>query len=587
MAWKGLERDTFLQDQWAKRLGLSDQFAAWDALYGCIDGAATSDVAAGHGDKLALDGTAKVYLDLHMGLRPALLEAERKGLRVDQEALGVLRRWTARARRRAERGILTSVDSSRHRARQRLVEEGERADGEICIALARIPRCPEHPAFVGLTTANCKDTKKRRACPRCVDVRLLARPIHQAATKSAGLRRLGLSRLEREKVTDSEWRRILFDDLALPPVARPDDEPSTPSVAEDALGTILAGLPHDDPRRGVILAKLKIASLDHALRVPLSPPMDELGFIHPPILSHTTGTGRCSSGATSDDSDKKAGSSYNQQNIRKSYRRIYVPSAEGRSFIEGDYSQIELWLVALFASDDRMLGLLRGGSDIHAHFAGQIFGVDPRSITKSDLRRDVGKTAGHAIRYGAAKRKVAEIVNRQCELGREVTEKEAEGWIEGYFTLFPKQHDWQQQVVAQTIRSRQLRMPSGRIRWFNGVEVKRSKKTGELSYSTSEREEIIATGPQGTAGDIWRAAVKRVHAAGLDFRGGAHDSILVEVPTSEIMGSGSRLRYLMQEPVSYLANFNGGQPWSPPADISAGPNWYYCSLPEGKAKLDA
>jgi DNA polymerase-1 len=460
------------------------------------------------------------------------------------------------------------------------MEEGESAELEA--AIRKLPSYRDHPAFVGRTTANCKDTKKRRACPGCVDVRLLAGPIYKAATRESGLRRLGLRKLEREKVTDAEWRRILFDDLALPPVARPADEPSTPSVAEDALGTILAGLPRDDPRREIILAKLKIASLDHALRVPLSPPMDAEGFIHPPILGYPTGTGRCSSGASTDDADKETGSPINQQNIKKSYRRIYIPSTEDRSFLEGDYSQIELWLVALFASDDRMLGLLRGGSDIHAHFAGQIFGVDPRLIEKSDLRRDVGKTAGHAIRYGAAKRKVAEIVNRQCELGREVTEREAEGWISGYFTLFPKQHEWQEQVVAQTIRSRQLRMPSGRIRWFNGVEVKRSKKTGELSYSTSEREEIIATGPQGTAGDIWRAAVKRVHAAGLDFRGGAHDSILIEAPSESVLEVGRQLRSLMQEPVNYLANFNGGQPWAPPADISAGPNWYQLT----KVKLD-
>jgi DNA polymerase-1 len=138
-----------------------------------------------------------------------------------------------------------------------------------------------------------------------------------------------------------------------------------------------------------------------------------------------------------------------KKNIRTAVREVFIPR-EGYMFIEGDYSQIELVVLAGASGELEMLKAFRDGEDIHEKTAALIFDVPLDQITEA--QRQVGKTTNFRFAYGggpgglaaqlglsleqayqiyAAYRKAYKMVDRYAE--RSAREAARRGYVETLF----------------------------------------------------------------------------------------------------------------------------------------------------------
>jgi DNA polymerase-1 len=86
-----------------------------------------------------------------------------------------------------------------------------------------------------------------------------------------------------------------------------------------------------------------------------------------------------------------------KKNIRTAVRKVFIPR-EGYMFVEGDYSQIELMVLAGASGEPEMLKAFRDGEDIHEKTAALIFDVPSGQVTEA--QRQVGKTTNFRFAYG-------------------------------------------------------------------------------------------------------------------------------------------------------------------------------------------
>ncbi|MDE7305784.1 MAG: DNA polymerase I, partial [Clostridia bacterium] len=121
------------------------------------------------------------------------------------------------------------------------------------------------------------------------------------------------------------------------------------------------------------------------------PLINKSGFIHTTFNQTITSTGRLSS------------ANPNLQNIPireeegKELRKIFIPR-EGNVFIDADYSQIELRMLAHFSGCKELIQAYNEGVDIHTVTASQVFGVPIGEVTPK-MRREA-KAVNFGIIYG-------------------------------------------------------------------------------------------------------------------------------------------------------------------------------------------
>jgi DNA polymerase-1 len=101
--------------------------------------------------------------------------------------------------------------------------------------------------------------------------------------------------------------------------------------------------------------------------------------------------------ASCSDGNCKRCSMVKKKNIRTAVREAFIPR-DGYMFLEGDYSQIELMVLAGASGEPEMLKAFRDGEDIHEKTASLIFRVPLGQVTKA--QRQVGKTTNFRFVYG-------------------------------------------------------------------------------------------------------------------------------------------------------------------------------------------
>ena len=334
---------------------------------------------------------------------------------------------------------------------------------------------------------------------------------------------------------------LLFDKLGLPTVKKTKTGYSTDiEVLEKLKG-----------RHPIIeeiieyrmLTKLKSTYCDGLLKV-----IGQDGRIHSSFNMMATTTGRLSS------------TEPNLQNIpvRKDLgselRRMFVAD-KGCVFVDADYSQIELRVLAHIADDKSMIEAFRHGDDIHTITASQVFGVTPEQVT-SELRRRA-KAVNFGIVYGISDFSLAD------DLG--VTRAEAKSYIENYLAHYSGIKNYMESVVAEA-----------KDRGFVTTLMNRRRYLPELSSknfnirSFGERA-AMNTPIQGSAADIIKLAMLRVSerlereklTARLILQ--VHDELIVECPESEIELVKSLLTEemsgVMQLSVPLTAEAKSGKTW--------------------------
>ncbi|MDR0889512.1 MAG: DNA polymerase I [Oscillospiraceae bacterium] len=203
-------------------------------------------------------------------------------------------------------------------------------------------------------------------------------------------------------------------------------------------------------------------------------------------------------------------------------RKMFVPR-EGWVFVDADYSQIELRVLAHIADDKAMQAAFLSGKDFHSITASQVFGVALDEVTP--LMRRHAKAVNFGIVYGISEFSLA------ADIG--VSRYEAKAYMESYFEKYRGVRAYMQTIVESARAQGYVTTLFGRRR--NIPELKSS------NFNVRSGAERIAlnTPIQGTAADIIKLAMVRVYEAlekeNLQARLilQVHDELIVECPGFE------------------------------------------------------
>ncbi|BDU73499.1 DNA polymerase I [Mesoterricola silvestris] len=321
--------------------------------------------------------------------------------------------------------------------------------------------------------------------------------------------------------------RILYEKLNLPVLKR-TDKTKAPATDEDVL-TELAQREDGEIARVLLrhrqMQKL-LSTYVEALPAMVSP---VTGRLHTRLHQAAVATGRLAS------------SDPNLQNIPvrtedgRAIRGAFVPR-EGWVFLDADYSQIELRVVAALAGDPVLLGAFGRGEDIHRRTASEVLGVDMEAVTGE--QRSAAKAVNFGLLYGQGAYALS------ASLG--ISFKEAKAFIERYFERMPKVAEWIEATKARAVEEGLVRTLWGRVRRIPDLQ------SPNQGLKAQALREAVNTVVQGTAADLMRRAMVRLHrsleAGGFQSRLllQVHDELLVEAPPAEAEAVAALLKDAME-----------------------------------------
>ena len=269
-----------------------------------------------------------------------------------------------------------------------------------------------------------------------------------------------------ENFNASQFARwMLFDWCELPVVERgkpkPDGSPGDPSMAEEILMALEDKHPVVKPMLDRVTANKHLTSFFN----PYEELYDEDHRIHTTFKLAGTVTGRLSSGKA--DSDKISGTKGRMRGVnlqqvpRDPFIRGMFGAPPGWTFVESDYSQIELRIAAMMANETTMKHIYATGGDIHMSTAMRVTGLPEKAVTK-EIRKKVGKPVNFGFLYGMGWRKFIETAFKNY--GSQFTEIEAQGARQAYFELYPKLVPWHARQRRLVNEYGRVQSPLGRIR---------------------------------------------------------------------------------------------------------------------------
>lgn len=203
-------------------------------------------------------------------------------------------------------------------------------------------------------------------------------------------------------------------------------------------------------------------------------------------------------------------------------RKAFIPK-DGCVFVDADYSQIELRVMAHMAGDERLIDDYKHARDIHRSTAANVFHVPYEEVTAKQ-RRDA-KAVNFGIIYG--------ISSFGLGQGLDISRSQAAEYIEAYFREYPQIKVYLDGLVETAKKDECVKTLFGRIR-----PVPEIKSSNFMQRNFGER--IAMNSPiQGTAADIMKIAMLKVYEeinrrklkARMILQ--IHDEILIEAPEEE------------------------------------------------------
>jgi DNA polymerase-1 len=274
---------------------------------------------------------------------------------------------------------------------------------------------------------------------------------------------------------------ILFEKLELPFAKKTKTGYST-NV------DILEKLVPDYPIAGQILEYRQLTKLKSTYADGLAAYIMDDNRIHGIFNQTVTATGRLSS------------TEPNLQNIPvrmplgRAIRKVFVPE-EGFVFVDADYSQIELRVLAHLSGDENLIQAYHQAQDIHAITASEVFDIPLEEVTP--LQRRNAKAVNFGIVYGISAFGLSEDLK--------ISRKEASTYIDKYFATYPKVKQFLDDMVTHAKEEGFVRTMYERIR-----PIPELSSSNFMQRSFGER--VAMNSPiQGTAADIIKLAMNRVN----------------------------------------------------------------------------
>lgn len=280
---------------------------------------------------------------------------------------------------------------------------------------------------------------------------------------------------------------------------------------------VLEKLAPEHPVVGKVLEYRQLTKLNSTYADGLLQYIGEDGRIHGKFNQTITATGRISS------------TEPNLQNIPirmelgSRIRQVFIPKP-GFVFLDSDYSQIELRILAHMSDDENLIAAYNSDEDIHRITASQVFNTPLNEVTKT--QRSNAKAVNFGIVYGISSFGLSQDLS--------ISKKEAAKYIEKYFETYPKVHEFLNGLVS-----------SAKEKGYSVTMFKRRRPIPELSSSNfmqrSFGERVAMNAPiQGTAADIIKLAMIGVYhklkELGLKSKLilQVHDELLIETAKDEV-----------------------------------------------------
>lgn len=294
------------------------------------------------------------------------------------------------------------------------------------------------------------------------------------------------------------------------------------------------------------LAKLKSTYADGLLAV-----MDaETEKIYSTFNQTITATGRISS------------TEPNLQNIPvrlelgKELRKIFIPESAEFCFLDADYSQIELRVLAHISGDESLIAAFKSNQDIHRMTASQVFHVPFDEVTP--LQRSNAKAVNFGIIYGKGAFSLGQ------DLG--ISRKEAEEYINAYFARYPKIKTFMEDTIKNGAKNGYVS-----TLWNRRRNMPELQSSNFMQRAAGERAAMNMP-IQGTAADIIKLAMIKVHRALQE--GGyrsrlilqVHDELLIEAYKEEKDAVAKILKENMEHAADLLVPLD--------VDVHEGASWF-------------
>lgn len=312
---------------------------------------------------------------------------------------------------------------------------------------------------------------------------------------------------------------------------------------------VLEKLAPDYPIVSDILEYRGLTKLKSTYADGLAAYIDEGGRIHSTFNQTITATGRISS------------TEPNLQNIPmrmelgRRIRKVFIPM-EGYLFMDADYSQIELRVLAHMSGDKQLIEAYKMDEDIHRITASKVFHTPFEEVT--DLQRRNAKAVNFGIVYGISSFGLSQDLS--------ISKKEAAEYIEQYFETYPDVKKFLDTMVEDAKKNGYVTTMYGRRR-----PIPELSSGNFMQRSFGER--VAMNSPiQGTAADIMKIAMirvwERLHKERLKSRLilQVHDELLIET----FVGEEEQVRNILTEEMQHAADLAVNLE----IDLHTGSDWY-------------
>ena len=335
---------------------------------------------------------------------------------------------------------------------------------------------------------------------------------------------------------------ILFEKMGLPGGKKTKTGYSTAADVLEKLSGEYPVVKHILEYRG--LTKLKSTYADG-----LAAYIEDENRIHSTFNQTITATGRISS------TEPKLQNIPIRMELGRQIRKVFIPK-DGYCFMDADYSQIELRVLASMSGDERLIEAYRSHADIHRTTASQVFHIPFEEVT--DLQRRNAKAVNFGIVYGISSFGLSEDLS--------ISRKEAAAYIEQYFETYPQVKQFIDSLVKDAKKNGYAVTLYGRRR-----PVPELFSSNFMQRSFGER--VAMNSPiQGTAADIIKIAMirvfERLKKEGLKSKLilQVHDELLIETALEEE----EQVRMILEEEMVHASSLAVELE----IDLHVGINWY-------------
>lgn len=338
---------------------------------------------------------------------------------------------------------------------------------------------------------------------------------------------------------------ILFEKMKLPVIKKTKSGYSTDV-------DVLEKLKKEDPIIQQILDYRQLMKLNSTYVEGLKPYINpKTKRIHSFFHQTITATGRISS------------TEPNLQNIPtrfelgKRVRKVFRPE-EGKVYVDSDYSQIELRVLAHISKDEHMIQAFKEGQDIHKQAASKVFKTPMEEVTKE--QRSDAKAVNFGIVYGIS----------DFGLGKQlgISRKKAKQYITEYLDQYAGIKTFMENITKEATEKGYVETLFHRRRYIPEL------KSNNYMVRQFGSRAAMNTPIQGTAADIMKIAMIKVYQE-IQKRGlqskivlQVHDEMMVEAVEEEKEEIKNIMKQSMESAISLTVPLI--------ADISEAKNWYDC-----------